>query len=120
MGDFNAQGLANTAWAFATAGQLDAQLFMALARAAECCVSNFESQSLLMTWWALSQRESLRDSWSLFDHVCIDVSFSLRCFGAHLMECEQRELFEYELALLQGLEGAACNRGAEVDFRAAT
>ena len=32
LGDFIAQGLANTAWAFATAGQLDAQLFTALAR----------------------------------------------------------------------------------------
>ena len=27
VGEFNAQGLANTAWAFATAGQVDAQLF---------------------------------------------------------------------------------------------
>ena len=36
------------------------------------------------------------------------------------MECEQRELFEYEIALLQGLEGTAGNHGAEVDFRAAT
>ena len=36
------------------------------------------------------------------------------------MECEQRELFEYETALLQGLEGTAGNHGAEVDFRAAT
>ena len=35
MGNFNAQGLANTAWAFATAGQTDAQLFAALAREAE-------------------------------------------------------------------------------------
>ena len=36
------------------------------------------------------------------------------------MECEQRELFEYEIALLQGLEGAAGNHGAEVDIRTAT
>ena len=75
---------------------------------------------MFMTLWALSQRESLRDSWSLFDHVCIGVSFSLRCFGAHLMECEQRELFEYEIVLLQGLECTAGNHGAKVDFRAAT
>ena len=102
------------------AGQSDAQPFMALARAAECCVSNFHSQAMVMTLWALSQRESLRDSWSLFDHVCIGVSFSLRCFGAHLMEYEHQELLEYEIALLQGLEGTAGNHGAEVDFRAAT
>ena len=29
VGDFNPQDLANTAWAFATAGQPDEQLFMA-------------------------------------------------------------------------------------------
>ena len=34
MHEFNAQGLANTAWAFATLGQLDALMFVALARAA--------------------------------------------------------------------------------------
>ena len=34
LGEFNAQELANTAWAFATAGQLDEALFVALARAA--------------------------------------------------------------------------------------
>ena len=35
VGDFSVQGLANTAWAFATASSSDAQLFAALARAAE-------------------------------------------------------------------------------------
>ena len=33
--DFNMQELANTAWAFATASQLHAQLFAVLARTAE-------------------------------------------------------------------------------------
>ena len=33
--DFDAQNLANTAWAFATAGQSDAQVFAALAKAAQ-------------------------------------------------------------------------------------
>ena len=36
------------------------------------------------------------------------------------MEFEQRELFECEIALLQGLECTEGNHGAEVDFRAAT
>ena len=36
------------------------------------------------------------------------------------MEGEQRELFEYEIALLQRLDGAAGSHGAEVDFRPAT
>ena len=34
MRDFNQQSLANTAWAFATAGQSDVSLFAALAEAA--------------------------------------------------------------------------------------
>ena len=35
MGEFNAQALANTAWAFATASESHGGLFMALATAAE-------------------------------------------------------------------------------------
>ena len=46
VGYFKAQGLANTAWAFATAGQPDAQLFMALARIAERRVGEFNAQAL--------------------------------------------------------------------------
>ena len=54
MGDDKAQGLANTAWAFATAGQLDAQLFMALARMAERRVGEFNAQNLANTAWAFA------------------------------------------------------------------
>ena len=46
VGDFNAQSLANTAWAFATADQMDASLFVVLARATERCMSNFNAQEL--------------------------------------------------------------------------
>ena len=49
LGDFNPQGLANTAWAFATLGQADAQLFMALAGEAERRVGNFKPQELANT-----------------------------------------------------------------------
>ena len=38
LDEFNAQDLANTAWAFATVGQQDEQLFKALARLAERCL----------------------------------------------------------------------------------
>ena len=41
LGDFYPQNLANTAWAFATLGQADAQLFTLLAREAEQCVGIF-------------------------------------------------------------------------------
>ena len=49
MGDFNAQELANTAWAFATTGQNDALLFAALATAAERRMGDFNVQNLANT-----------------------------------------------------------------------
>ena len=49
MGEFNMQDLANIAWAFAKAGQPDAQLFMALARMAARCVGEFNAQGLANT-----------------------------------------------------------------------
>ena len=49
LGNFNAQELANTAWAFATIGQLDKQLFTALARMAERRLGNFNAQALANT-----------------------------------------------------------------------
>ena len=42
MGDFKVQELANTAWAFVTASQQDAQLFAAFARAAELRAGDFQ------------------------------------------------------------------------------
>ena len=48
------QDLANTAWAFATANQCDAQLFAALARAAEWRVSSFNVRNLSNTVWAFA------------------------------------------------------------------
>ena len=54
MGDFEVQGLANTAWAFATANTLkasqqDSQLFAELAWVAELCLGNLEVQDLVNT-----------------------------------------------------------------------
>ena len=49
MCDFDAQNLANTAWAFVTAGQLDAKLFTALARASERGVGDFTARELANT-----------------------------------------------------------------------
>ena len=51
---FNARGLANTAWAFATASQWDEKLFALLARAAEWQGSEFNAQGLVNTAWALA------------------------------------------------------------------
>ena len=47
--EFNAQGLANTAWAFATVGQPDAPLFTALARDAKRHEGVFSAEDLAPT-----------------------------------------------------------------------
>ena len=49
VGDFHAQNLANTAWAFATLGQSDVKLFAVLGRAATWCVGDFNVQGLAHT-----------------------------------------------------------------------
>ena len=48
------QDLANTAWAFATANQPDAQVFVALARTAEWRLGDFNAQELANTAWAFA------------------------------------------------------------------
>ena len=35
------------------------------------------------------------------------------------MECQQRQLFEHEIALMKGLEDAAGNHGTDTSFKAA-
>ena len=54
LDQFNAQELANTAWAYATVGQKDEQLFDALARMAERRLEQFNVQNLANTAWALT------------------------------------------------------------------
>ena len=55
LGDFNVQGLANTAWAFATASSSDAQVLAVLARAAaELQLGDFNVQDLGNTAWAFA------------------------------------------------------------------
>ena len=53
-GNFMPGDIANTAWAFAAAGQADAPLFVALARVAECWLGSFSSQNLARTAWAFA------------------------------------------------------------------
>ena len=54
LNEFYAQGLANTAWAFATVGQQDEQLFKVLAKMAEQRLDQFNAQDLANTAWALT------------------------------------------------------------------
>ena len=49
------EDLANTAWAFAKAGQSDVLLLRALVRAAELRVGEFKPQELANTAWALQR-----------------------------------------------------------------
>lgn len=51
LSEFNAQGVANTAWAFALVKQLDWGLFVALARVAERA-SGFKAQNFANAAWA--------------------------------------------------------------------
>lgn len=53
MGDFGAQGLANAAWAFVTAGRSNASLLAALSRAAERRTDEFHAQELANVAWAV-------------------------------------------------------------------
>ena len=53
------QGIANTAWAFATAGQLDAALCAELARVAGRRVCQFKAQDFGNTAWAFATASEL-------------------------------------------------------------
>ena len=59
LDQFNAQNLSNTAWAFATVGQQDEQLFKALAKMAEWRLDQFNAQELANTAWALTDSAAL-------------------------------------------------------------
>ena len=54
MSEFNAQELANTAWAFATANHRDEKPFTALAIAVERRLSEFDVQGVANTAWAFA------------------------------------------------------------------
>ena len=47
--DFDAQNLANTAWAFAIVSQRDSQLFVGLARTVRRRIGHFNAQDLANT-----------------------------------------------------------------------
>ena len=54
VGDLNMQNLANTAWAFAATKQSDAQLFAALAVAAQHLMCDFNALELANIAWAIT------------------------------------------------------------------
>jgi hypothetical protein len=56
LDEFDAQGLANTAWAFSTLGITDHQLFEAIARESKQHIGSFTTQNLANTAWAFATR----------------------------------------------------------------
>ena len=61
MGEFTVQSLANTTWALAKAGQLDAALSVALARAAERRMGEFKPQELTRSEGQVAASVHLRE-----------------------------------------------------------
>ena len=89
LSEFNAQGLANTAWAFATVSHRDEKMLTVFARAVEWRVGEVNLQGVEMTLWALSWFETFRDAWHLVDDAKHLASLDL-WFAALFMECEER------------------------------
>jgi hypothetical protein len=68
LGDFGAQDLSNTAWAFSTRLYLDVPLMHALAGAAVPTISQYEVQDLANTVWSFALR-SVPDSEPLLEAI---------------------------------------------------
>jgi hypothetical protein len=59
VGEFNPQALANTAWAFATAGHAAPALFDSIATEAAPRVGKFSPQGLANTAWSFASTDTL-------------------------------------------------------------
>jgi len=65
-----------------------------------------------MTLWSLSRRDGFPHAWALLAGAeSSGRMLTALCFGALLMECEQRGLLEHERKVLQGLEGLGGDGG---------
>eukprot|EP00747_Dinoflagellata_sp_TGD_P037886 gnl/TRDRNA2_/TRDRNA2_139344_c0_seq1.p1 gnl/TRDRNA2_/TRDRNA2_139344_c0~~gnl/TRDRNA2_/TRDRNA2_139344_c0_seq1.p1 ORF type:complete len:268 (+),score=24.27 gnl/TRDRNA2_/TRDRNA2_139344_c0_seq1:391-1194(+) len=121
--NFKLQELVKAAWAFAAVTRSDASLPRALTRVAEQCIKGFNPENLRIALWALCRNfESLRDARSLLDHAeryFDPPAMSPSCFGALLMEFEQRALFEDNIGILRRLERTRDNHEPEMGFRVA-
>ena len=62
VSEFKGQNFSNTAWAFASVKQPDANLFTLLARVAERWVSEFSTQDLANTAWAFATLKQLDEN----------------------------------------------------------
>jgi len=80
VSDFNAQNLANTAWAFATAGRAAPALFDAISVEAACRVSDFNPQNLANTAWAFATAG--RAAPVLFEALAAEAAQRVRDFSS--------------------------------------
>ena len=131
LSDFTPQEVANTAWVFATVNHRDEKLVAALAMVAEWRLSEFDPQAVANMAWAFAtlarvavahQREKLfaalaRVAGQHLRHA--EHCSSVVCVGAILMECEQREWRDIEIALLKELVCVMSSLGSEMELRTA-
>ena len=80
LSEFNAQNVANSAWALATANHQDEELFAALARAADRRLSDFNAQGVANSPWAFATANR-RDE-KLFEALAIAPDRRLSEFNA--------------------------------------
>jgi len=78
--EFDAQGLANTAWAFATLGVRAPQLFDAITRESEQRIGSFTTQNLANTAWAFAALGVPAPR--LFDAIARESEQRIRSFDA--------------------------------------
>ena len=87
MCNFTAFDLASTAMAFAATGHPDAQLFLVLARAAEGCMCDFNSQELTDAACAFATMGELLLLVLLIGQHCVNVSTWIQHFAC-LKDCQ--------------------------------
>ena len=91
VGELNAQDIANTAWAFTTAGHSDAALFQALAMAAKRLLGDFSVQDLANTGWAFATAgepaKILLDPISVLDKIELQDAKAQLAYYQMSMQC---------------------------------
>ena len=68
LGEFNAQDLANAAWAFAKLAMREESLMKAVSSRARDMLGEFKAQGLANTVWALARTPTFRDVPGGADH----------------------------------------------------
>ena len=113
VGDFKAQALSNTAWAFATASRSEAQLFAALARTADWRICAFKAQDLANTAWAFATADQ-KDA-SLFTALAVAAERRMDGFNPQGLANTAWALTDSAACTLGSWRSEALGGGAEGD-----